>query len=50
MGDLTAAEHAVIAAALRWYADHEPWPSVGPDEPEFDLKAAVEALKAERAQ
>lgn len=49
MDDLIDAERAVLEAALRWYEDHEPWPAVGPDEPEFDLKTAVEALKAERA-
>lgn len=50
MDDLTPAERAVLDAALRWYEDYEPWPKVAPDEPEFDLKTAVEALKAERAK
>lgn len=48
--DTTPAERAVLDAALRWYEGYEPWPAVTPDEPEFDLKTAVEALKAERAQ
>lgn len=46
---LTPAQRTVLAAALRWYENYEPWPTVGPDDAEFDLKTAVEALKAEQA-
>jgi hypothetical protein len=41
----TPAERAVLDAAQRWYDDHEPWPTIAPDEPEYDLKTAVEVLR-----
>lgn len=50
MGELTLAQRAVLDAALRWYEGYEPWPKVHPDEPEYDLKTAVEALKAEQLE